>query len=491
MKQITILLTLFILISTNIQAQIAVNEDNSLPDASALMDIKSFDKGLLIPRMTTAQRTAIPSPATGLMVYDNITNSFWYYNVSVWTEITTGVSTVLQDADNDTKIQVEKNADEDKVRVDLDGIERMVIRKNTGNTTIIDLPNTNGNVIIGENTGSYSTSTAINNIFIGKNTGQYNNTGDNNVFFGAYAGNKNTSGFSNIFIGDHSGQKNKQGSNNIFMGYTAGLKNTGGSNNIFTGYQAGYNSDNCFNNLFMGWRSGYDNISGNANVFLGYRSGYSNTVGSGNLYAGPSAGYSNQTGTNNIFLGQSAGYNETGSNKLYIENSNSATPLIYGEFDNNRLVINGNATHNPSNYTFYVNGTAGGAASWNSLSDRRLKTNIQTVPNALSKVLELRGVTYDWKDGREKGNRLGFIAQEVAEILPQVVNTTGEYYTMQYAPLTAVLVEAIQEQQQQIEKQQAVIEQLQKQTAQIDELKAMMTALQAQINENNQQKNSE
>ena len=100
-------------------------------------------------------------------------------------------------------------------------------------------------------------------------------------------------------------------------------------------------------------------------------------------------------------------------------------------------------------------------------------------------------MTYEWKDGREKGNRLGFIAQEVAEILPQVVNTSGEFYTMQYAPLTAVLVEAIQEQQQQIEKQQAVIQQLQAQTAQIDELKAMMTALQAKINTNNLTQDSE
>jgi hypothetical protein len=62
---------------------------------------------------------------------------------------------------------------------------------------------------------------------------------------------------------------------------------------------------------------------------------------------------------------------------------------------------------------------------------------------------------------------------------------------MQYAPLTAVLVEAIQEQQQQIEKQQAVIQQLQAQTAQIDELKAMMTALQAKINTNNLTQDSE
>jgi len=49
---------------------------------------------------------------------------------------------------------------------------------------------------------------------------------------------------------------------------------------------------------------------------------------------GYQSGYSIANGSNNIFLGYQAGYNETGSNKLYIENSDSSTPLIYGEFDN-------------------------------------------------------------------------------------------------------------------------------------------------------------
>lgn len=47
------------------------------------------------------------------------------------------------------------------------------------------------------------------------------------------------------------------------------------------------------------------------------------------------------TGSGNVFLGHNAGYNEMGSNKLYIENSDISTPLIYGEFDNNLLQING------------------------------------------------------------------------------------------------------------------------------------------------------
>lgn len=54
------------------------------PNNSALLDVSSTTKGLLIPRMTSAQRTAIISPVNGLMVYDITTNSFWYYNGSAW-----------------------------------------------------------------------------------------------------------------------------------------------------------------------------------------------------------------------------------------------------------------------------------------------------------------------------------------------------------------------------------------------------------------------
>ncbi len=50
-------------------AQVAVNTDGTLPDNSAMLDVKSTSQGLLIPRMTLAQRNAIASPATGLMVF--------------------------------------------------------------------------------------------------------------------------------------------------------------------------------------------------------------------------------------------------------------------------------------------------------------------------------------------------------------------------------------------------------------------------------------
>lgn len=69
---------------------VGINEDGSVPDPSALLDIKSTSKGMLIPRMTSAERTGILNPGEGLLVYDNETASFWFYKAAGWTELITG-----------------------------------------------------------------------------------------------------------------------------------------------------------------------------------------------------------------------------------------------------------------------------------------------------------------------------------------------------------------------------------------------------------------
>lgn len=69
---------------------VAINTNNALPNSSALLDMASNNKGLLVPRMTTAERTAIAAPANGLLVFDNTTNSFWFYNGTAWTALNTG-----------------------------------------------------------------------------------------------------------------------------------------------------------------------------------------------------------------------------------------------------------------------------------------------------------------------------------------------------------------------------------------------------------------
>src|SRR5260221_9326214 len=66
---------------------VAINTDGSTANASAILDIKSSTKGMLAPRMTTVQRTAVATPSAGLLVYDTDTNSFWFYNGTAWSDL--------------------------------------------------------------------------------------------------------------------------------------------------------------------------------------------------------------------------------------------------------------------------------------------------------------------------------------------------------------------------------------------------------------------
>jgi hypothetical protein len=83
-------------------------------------------------------------------------------------------------------------------------------------------------------------------------------------------------------------------------------------------------------------------------------------------------------------------------------------------------------------------------------SDKRLKENIKPIKNALKKVTQLQGVTYNRKDIDDKSTKIGFIAQDIQKVIPEVVKDNDEYLGVSYGNITAVLVEAIKEQQKQI-----------------------------------------
>ena len=102
------------------------------------------------------------------------------------------------------------------------------------------------------------------------------------------------------------------------------------------------------------------------------------------------------------------------------------------------------------------------SVTYNTTSDYRIKTNVQPITGALAKVAQLNPVTYDWKPEFAEGSSQGFIAHELAEVVPQCV--TGEkdavdaegkpvYQGIDTSFLVATLTAAIQE-------QQAIIEQL-------------------------------
>ncbi len=196
------------------------------------------------------------------------------------------------------------------------------------------------NTLIGASAGG-SISFGSHNTFTGKDAGRFNN-GNNNCYYGVMAGYGATDASNNIFVGYKSASNMIQGHYNTFVGTQSGEQRVDGNYNTMLGYMSGYGSGGSNSNTFIGAFSGYSNETGVHNLFLGYETGYNNTTGKQNVFIGNGAGKNNSTGSNNIFLGISAGSNETGSNKLYIANSSTSKPLIYGDFSAGFVNFNGN-----------------------------------------------------------------------------------------------------------------------------------------------------
>ncbi len=214
-----------------------------------------------------------------------------------------------------------------------------------------------GGVFVGFKAG-YSNTTGRMNVIVGDRAGYSNTKGEFNTFLGTVAGYKNTTGSYNTSLGMYSGHYNTKGSRNSFVGYMSGLNNTTGHQNVMLGDRSGYSNKSGYFNTFLGNTSGYFNTEGSANTFLGSGSGYRNSTGGRNVIVGyragsftstghdntiigNQAGYRLASGSGNLFLGNLAGYYETESNKLYIDNSATSAPLIYGDFSKNELTVNG------------------------------------------------------------------------------------------------------------------------------------------------------
>lgn len=114
----------------------------------------------------------------------------------------------------------------------------------------------------------------------------------------------------------------------------------GNGPNTALGHQA-LSSNVNGSNTAVGNNSLRSSTSGNSNTAIGRNSAYSLTSGSQNTVLGNGAMFSNTTGTGNVMIGFNAGFDATGNNKLYIANSDTMSPLIYGEFNNSYLKING------------------------------------------------------------------------------------------------------------------------------------------------------
>ena len=85
MKKLFTLIAFFIILVSTLPGKVAINTDGTVASGSAMLDVKSTNKGVLIPRMTSGQRAGINSPATGLLVYQtDATAGIYYYTGSGW-----------------------------------------------------------------------------------------------------------------------------------------------------------------------------------------------------------------------------------------------------------------------------------------------------------------------------------------------------------------------------------------------------------------------
>lgn len=383
------------------------------------------------------------------------------------------------------------------------------------------------NVFIGDSVGVASTSGARNvyigsmaaisnttgrdNIVIGYQAGMNGTYGSQNIMIGNYSGKVNRTN-QNLFIGEYSGESNTTGDRNSFIGFFAGQANQTGTMNTYVGQMAGMDNIKS-RNTFIGYWAGGNNINGEYNTFLGWRAGQANG-GSNNLFLGYSAGEGN-TGNGNVFLGYEAGFlSGSVSNQLYISNA-SGTPLIFGDFFNKYVTINGrhlvsgnvaywvgdfkNDGNSSNRYGIRIqagaddasgssymigfydgDGTFEGAIrmyygelSLIQASDERLKTGIaDTKINAIDMIGRLRIADYSFRESPGV-THTGLIAQEVKKVYPGMVDYNQEHdtYGVDMTKLVPVLTKAIQEQQQIIDQQNSEIERLR---AEFEELRALV-----------------
>ena len=305
--------------------------------------------------------------------------------------------------------------------------------------------------------GTWQTSSSggsIDALFDGKST-----PGSGSVYLGEHAGYDDDSdnGTSNTGIGQSalSDFNTSGGAENTALGARSMQYLNNGFNNVavgFDSYRGGDISSTGSQNTAIGSESMYNYDSGNRNTAVGYQSLYggsgSSSTASDNVAIGQGALYSNTSGSGNVAIGFEAGFSENDSEKLYIHNSDAGeSSLIYGDFDLARLTINGKL-----HVTQGIYGTVYPGNQWP--SDIRYKKNIKELTGSLNKVLNLKGVSYDWRKDEfpsqefSDGKQIGLIAQEVEKVLPELVNTNEEgYKSVEYIQLTALLIESVKEQQ--------------------------------------------
>ena len=507
------------------QQNIAINEDGSTPSPNAILDIKSFTKGMLIPRVSTSGRTAIPN-TKGLLVYDTTTSSFWYNTGAAWQNMAapTAASTswlLTGNAINDPSNFI-GTTDNIPFKIKVNNQPAGLITVSEGNTfwgynAGAATTDNSGNTGIGRNalksnisTPGQSGSNQKLNTAVGDNALPANTTGAGNVAIGANSLFHDSVGFGNTATGYSSMNSNISGFSNVANGNAALFSNTTGQQNTAMGSSSMYFTTTGIFNTAIGSSSMFHNASGSGNTAVGIYSLFLNTNGVSNTAIGKQSLFNHTSGDHNVAVGDSTLWNDvTGSFNTAI-GSGATVP---GGGLANATAIGAGAIVNASNKVRIGNSAVTvieGQVPFTTPSDGRYKYDILEDVKGLDFVLKLRPVTYhfdvkrfDAQQGAGAANtapviqaaydeaaairRSGFIAQEVETaadasgydfsgiIKPKTVQ---EHYSLSYESFVVPLVKGMQEQQRIIDAQNKKIAQQDKQLAdvrqQLEEIKQLI-----------------
>jgi trimeric autotransporter adhesin len=496
----------------NSYGQNAVGIGTTTPHASSILDMQTTVKGMLIPRMSSTQRNAISSPAKGLLLFDNDSSSFWFYNGTTWKEVGTG----------NNGWGLSGNAGTNPLINFIGTTDAQPFSFRLNNTYAGKWDPVSSNYFIGLNAG-HDVSTGSHNISYGSLTLGFNTTGSFNTAMGSRALASNTGGTFNTASGADAMHDNTDGSYNIAAGAEAMRFNTTGGYNAAYGYRALYSNLIGGFNIAIGHFSLSTNTIGSYNTAIGFSSLQYNTTGNGNTATGVEALYVNSTGASNTATGNGAlRANTTGSQNtaigaiamIYPVGGTANTAIGYAAlstYDGNANTVLGAHSDLTSNFLFNATaigyntrvdasmkvrigntdvGSIGGQVSWTTFSDGRFKINVQEDVKGLAFIKKLRPVTYtvdnvslkrslhisDSLDKFSCNNnppirQTGFIAQEVEDAAisigysfsgvdkPQLAEG---HYGIRYAEFVVPLVKAVQEQQQMIQKLKEQVELLEK-----------------------------
>lgn len=353
---------------------LAINTDGSVADSSAILDVKSSSKGMLIPRTSTTSRLGITNPANGLILYDTTTSSFWFNNGVVWNEINSGINnwSLTGNTGTDTSIHFIGTIDNMPMRLRLNNIWAGELNSDLKNYFIGDsagmastgiknvgigsralFNNTTGswNTAVGAD-ALYSTSTANYNAAFGFSALYANTTGAQNVAFGAHALRMNTTGINNSATGINALYSNSNGSGNTANGSHALFKNTTGGGNTAIGLAALNDNTSGFQNTAIGSyahyfsRYGARNTSIGSEALVGDSSGNDNTaIGVYSLSENNNANFNVGIGNYSLYYHRRNHYNTAvGGYSLYWDTSGTSNTAVgYGSSYDNRNGINNTA----------------------------------------------------------------------------------------------------------------------------------------------------